>query len=127
MWDPPPHSSPGLTRLTSARVALSDVIRARLPTGQRPPLTEADVVDVATDYGDPGLGEGLARLATAMAQDPLARDSLLWLGNSGEALALDRTAQRVPAADLANFADQLRTIARGQQTDALVRLLATTG
>jgi hypothetical protein len=117
---------PGLTRLTSARVALSDVIRAKLPAGQPTPLTEADVVDVASDYGDPRLGEGLTRLAAAMAQDPLARDSLLWLGNSGEAVALDRTAQRVASADLANFADQLRTIARGQQTDALGRLLATT-
>ena len=84
---------PGLTRLTSARVALSEAIRARLPAGQRPPLTEADVVDVATEYGDPRLGDGLARLGAAMAQDALARDSLLWLGDSGQALALDRTAQ----------------------------------
>ena len=119
--------STGLTRLTSARVALSDAIRMRVPVGQKPLLTEADVVDVATDYGDPRLGEGLARLSTAMAQDPLARDSLLWLGSSGQALVLDRTAQSIPSAGVASFADQLRTIARGQQTDALVRLLATTG
>jgi len=117
---------PGLTRLISARTALSDVIRTRLPAGQRPLLTEADVVDVATDYGDPRLGDGLARLATAMAPDPLARDSLLWLGDSGHALTLDHTALGVPSTQLAQFADQLRTIARGQQTDALVRLLATT-
>jgi hypothetical protein len=85
------------------------------------------VVDVASDYGDPRLGDGLTRLTAVMTPDPLARDSLLWLGDSGQALALDRTAQAVPSADLANFAGQLRTIARGQQTDALVRLLATAG
>jgi hypothetical protein len=106
---------------------LSAAILRRLPAGQRPLLTEADVVDVASDYGDPRLGEGLARLAGAMAQDPLARESLLWLGDSGQVLALDRTAQALPAADLARFADQLRPIARGRETDALVRLLATTG
>jgi hypothetical protein len=119
--------SVGLTRLTSARTALSAVILARRPAGQKPLLTEADVVDIASDYGDPRLGAGLDRLAAAMAQDPLARDSLLWLGESGQALALDRMAQALPAAGLADFADRLRPIARGKQTDALVRLLATTG
>jgi len=44
----------------------------------------------------------------------------------GHALTLDHTALGVPSTQLAQFADQLRTIARGQQTDALVRLLATT-
>jgi hypothetical protein len=122
-----PTASVGLTRLISARTALSAAILARRPAGQKPLLTEADVVDVASDYGDPRLGDGLDRLAVVMAQDPLARDSLLWLGDSGQALALDRIAQALPTAGLTAFADQLRPIARGKQTAALVRLLATTG
>ncbi len=119
--------STGLTRLTSARATLNAALLARLPAGQKPVLTEADVVDVASDYGDPRLGDGLDRLAAAMAKDPLARESLLWLGDSGHALALDRTAQALPAAGLADLGDKLRPIARDKQTDALVRLLATTG
>ena len=83
---------PGLTRLAAARAALSEATRAPPPN---PLLTEADVVDVASDYGDPRLGDGLNRLTAVMAPDPLARDSLLWLGDSGQALALDRTAQAV--------------------------------
>jgi hypothetical protein len=122
-----PTASVGLTRLTSARTALSTAILARQPAGQKPLLTEADVVDVASDYGDPRLGDGLDRLTAAMAQDPLARDSLLWLGESGQALDLDRTAQALPTAGLTDFANRLRPIARGKQTDALVRLLGTTG
>ena len=121
-----PTASTGLTRLMSARTALSAAILMRLPAGQKPLLTEADVVDVASDYGDPRLGDGLDRLAAAMAQDPLARDILVWLGDSGQALAVDRVAQTLSAAGLADFAARLRPIAGGKQTDALVRLLATT-
>lgn len=122
-----PTASVGLARLVSARTALSAAILARQPAGQKPLLTEADVVDVASDYGDPRLGDGLDRLARAMTNDPLARDSLLWLGESGQAQALDRTAQALTTAQIAAFADQLRPIARDKQTDALVQLLATTG
>jgi hypothetical protein len=116
----------GTTRLADARLVTNLAIRARVPAGQPELLTEADVVDVASDYGDARLGDGLDRLAATMAKEPLARDGLLWLGDSGQALALDRTAASLSSAELTNFADRLRPIVAGKQTDALTRLLAPT-
>jgi hypothetical protein len=116
----------GTARLADARLATNLVIRSRVPAGQPELLTEADVVDVASDYGDARVGDGLDRLAATMAKDPLARDGQLWLGDSGQALALDRTAAALSSAELTSFADRLRPIVAGKQTDALTRLLAPT-
>lgn len=121
-----PASRVGVDRLTSARLALNTAVLARQPAGEKPLLTEADVVDVASDYGDPTLGDGLDRLAGAMAKDPLPRAGLLWLGDSGLALELDRTARDLSAAELAGFADKLRPIVGGKQADELKTLLAPT-
>jgi hypothetical protein len=114
-------------RITNARQALNAALLTRLPAGTKAQLTEADVVDVASNYADPRLGDGLDRLTAAMTADPLARDALLFLGDSGQAVALDSLAQSLSTAQLATFADALRPIARGKQADALTRLLATTG
>lgn len=114
-------------RIVEARKALNAALLARRPTAIAAQLTEADVVDVASSYSDPRLGDGLDRLSAAMTSDPLARDALQFLGDSGQALALDSLAQSLSSAQLAKFADALRPIARGKQADALTRLLATTG
>jgi len=120
-------SSTGVERLTAARVATSLAIRATTtPAGETPLLSEADVVDVASDYGDPTVGDGLDRLATAMQKDPLPSAGLVWLGDTGQALALDRTTRDLSAAELGSFSDKLRPIVVNKQTDALVRLLAPT-
>jgi hypothetical protein len=120
-------ASTGVERLTAARVATSLAIRATTtPAGETPLLSEADVVDVASDYGDPTVGDGLDRLATAMQKDPLPSAGLVWLGDSGQALALDRTTRDLSAAELGSFSDKLRPIVANKQTDALVRLLAPT-
>ena len=129
-----PSARAGLTRLTDARAALNDITRARAAAALPPggggtplPLTETDVVDVASDYGDPRLGDGLDKLTAAMRADALARAELIWLGDSGHALELDKVTQAMTSTELAAFGNQLRPIARGKQTQALVQLLAQAG
>jgi hypothetical protein len=122
-----PPASAGLSRLNSARDAFRLVTRPPLPPGTPLPLTEADVVDVASDFEDPHLGDGLALLASAMMADPLVRGDLVWLGGSGQALAVDGEAAALGSAALADFAGKLRPIVRGKETDALVQLLAQAG
>lgn len=115
----------GLERLAEARNRTSIAVRdTRTSASETPLLSEADVVDVASDYGGPATGDGLARLAMAMANAPLARDGLVWLGDSGQALALDRAGRDLSDAALPGFVGKLRTIVADRKADALAELLA---
>lgn len=119
--------APGISRIGNAREALNAAILQRQPAGTKLPLTEADVVDVASAYADPRLGDGLDRLAAAMVADPLEQRALQFLGDSGQALVLDSLTQSLAFVQLMKFAEALRPIARSGQADALARLLASTG
>lgn len=122
-----PTTDLGVERLTSARAALNLAVLARQPPDEPPLLTEADVIDVASDYGDPRLGDGLDRLDRAMAREPLARADWLWLGDTGQARALDAVARDLPSAQLPGFIGQLRPVVAARQADGLARLLARAG
>jgi hypothetical protein len=108
-------SRPGLNRLTTFRsLAPVDLI------------SEGDVIDVASDYADSRLGEGLDRVIAALGEDrPLTQAAALWLGESDRALELDRAAREVKAASLAKFASDLLKVSEDQDLDALDLLIAS--
>jgi len=109
---------PGLNRLAAFRAVASPITPIDL-------ISEGDVIDVASDYADPRLGEGLDRITTALdAKSLLPQAAQLWLGETGQALELDRAARDVKAASLAKFATALVNVAEDQDADALALLIA---
>ena len=88
-------------------------------------LSEGDVLDVATKYGDPRLGDGLDSLTDALRDEPLGQDGELWLGGTGQALDLDSVVRDADATALPKIADGLVKAVNGKNADALTRLIAS--
>ena len=110
---------PGLNRLTTFRALVPADLAIDL-------ISEGDVIDVASDYGDSRLGEGLDRVIAALGEDSKpTQAAALWLGESDRALDLDRAARDVTAASLAKFATDLIKAAEDQDLDALNLLIAS--
>lgn len=100
---------------------------ARAPTSKLP-ITEGDVMDVASAYADPRLGEGLERITEQLGKaTPLPQASALWIGDTGKALELDRAARDVRTTALAKFATDLVKLADGKDADGLAILIANVG
>jgi hypothetical protein len=110
----------GLSRLTVNRV----LTNAALATGGPQLLTEGDIVDVAADFSDPRLGEGLDKLTAALGAPPLTRAQLAWLADNGDTLDLDDQARGLDATDLATFATALRTAINANDAAAVAKLIA---
>jgi hypothetical protein len=110
----------GLSRLTLNRTLTNAVLAAGGPQL----LTEGDIVDVASDFSDPRLGEGLDRLTAALGAPPLTRVQLAWLADNGDILDLDDQARGLDAADLATFAASLRTAINANDAAAVGKLIA---
>ena len=110
----------GLSRLTVNRV----LTNAALATGGQHLLTEGDIVDVAADFSDPRLGEGLDKLTAAFGAPPLTRAQLAWLADNGDILDLDDQARGLDATDLAVFASSLRTAVGANDAAAVAKLIA---
>jgi hypothetical protein len=85
------------------------------------PLTEREVFVVADRFGDPRLGEGVAKLEAADASlaQPAARTAL---ANSGVAPELDRVARDLPAAELSVFSERVASAALANDTATLKTL-----
>ena len=110
---------PGLNRLTTFRALVPADLMIDL-------ISEGDVIDVASDYADSRLGEGLDRVIAALGEDSKpTQAAALWLGESDRALDLDRAARDVTAASLAKFATDLIKAAEDQDLDALNLLIAS--
>jgi hypothetical protein len=120
----PGTERPGVDRVRDARLAFARAAAVRRPTGEQQLLTEADVVDVASDYGDPRLGDGLDRLAAAR-KEPLKPDAEVWLGDTGQALLLDRVARDLSADGIEKFNDRVGEIVAARRAEELERFLAT--
>ena len=118
----PATTRPGLTRLAISRLLVSTAPAPAQPTGN--PLTEGDVIDVASDYSSSSLGDGLDRLAAQIRDKPIDQAGALWIGQSGQALDLDTAARGLSAAALADFATKLPDIVGKQDGDALAALIA---
>ena len=111
----------GLSRLTVNRVLTNATLAAG---GGQQLLTEGDIVDVAADFSDPRLGEGLDKLTAALGAPPLTRAQLAWLADNGDVLDLDDQARSLDAADLATFATSLRTAVNANDAAAVGKLIA---
>ena len=138
-------ASPAVARVTGASVGLSLASTAAAKAALRPGLnrlttfralvpidmvidliSEGDVIDVASDYADSRLGEGLERIIVALgegAKPPLI--TALWLGESGRALDLDRAGRDVKASSIAKFATDVMQAAGDQDLDAIDLLIAS--
>jgi hypothetical protein len=110
----------GLTRVAAAEEA-GLTTNARADTELK--LGEAEVMDVAQDYGDPRLGEGLARLGAALGDKWPAVKDAVWLGESGRALAIDFAFRKLPEENVQDFAALVKTAAEKQETDEIDSLL----
>lgn len=115
------------TLLASERINTSPVLltaavaelEARRPDAA--PLTEREVFAVAERFGDPRLGEGVARLeaADAATAAPAVRSAL---ATSGVAPELDRVARDLPAAELPDFSRRVADAAARNDTTTLREL-----
>ena len=112
---------PGFARLIAARAVVGTGQR---PTG--PSLIEAEVIDIASDYGDPRLGDGLARVIAA-ANPAFGEDDRKWLSSSGHVLSLDRAGREVDFADFALFIKDLGHAVTSRDGLALARVVGDSG
>jgi hypothetical protein len=121
------------------RAVLTDLIR-RLPapdfsnsadTVPTVQLVEADVIDVASNYGDPRLGEGLSRIRATkagallieMTSDKASGKLQQWLAQTGLVLALDRAGRDTDAADFSDFVASAIKAIKAKNESALAMLL----
>lgn len=111
---------PGLTRLAVANaVGLSTSSREDTPLK----LGEGEVMDVAQDYSDARLGEGLHRAQAAIGDEWPSAKEALWLGESGKALEIDHAFRTVGEEKLADFADLLKDAVSSQKPKAVDDLI----
>jgi hypothetical protein len=92
-------------------------------------LSEGDVIDIASDYGDPNLGDGIDAINAALAGG-LPDQAQMWLGGTGQALDLDVTARKLAGTALVDFAKSVADLAAKANDDAakaLTTLIATAG
>lgn len=110
----------GLERAAMAKaIGISAVMRPDTPLN----LGEGEVMDVAEDYSDARVGEGLARLDSALGVEWPDPKIAIWLGESGKALAIDAAFRGVPGERLKDFAELMRDSADKKDSEAIYRLL----
>jgi hypothetical protein len=131
---PPVTSGTGVVAPTIAsglvlRSGLSRLAATRAKAATNPPtvpkqtlLRESDVIDVASDYGDPNIGDGLTALLGALPA-AIPQAGQLWLGGTGQALDLDHVADRLSADALTKFAQAVSDLA-GKANDDAAKALA---
>ncbi|HEY1606391.1 MAG TPA: hypothetical protein VGF77_12430 [Allosphingosinicella sp.] len=111
----------GLTRIALA-TTLGTSTAARDDTTLN--LSAAEVLDIAQDYSDPALGEGLARAQQALGAGWPDVKGAVWLGGSGKALALDTAFRAIPGEEAADFAGLLKDAVTKQDASAVDAVLA---
>ncbi|SFI42713.1 hypothetical protein [Albimonas pacifica] len=121
--DPMELRRSALTLRTGAeRIAVSRILVAAEADDGPAVLTEADVLDVASDFDLADLGLGLARLEAAM-DDPLAPLDAAWIGEAGHALDLDRLGLRLSGEVLEKTAAGVFDHAKARDAEALAKLI----
>lgn len=111
----------GLTRLAATRASLNIALAKEADV--KPLLTEGDVLDVASDFADPRLGEGLGRLEKALGE-PMKKPELTWLADTDNILDLDRTARDVDPGDMGKFAEALKKAVAAKDQGVVDGLIA---
>ena len=107
----------------SSALGLSTRARADTPLN----LSEAEVLDIAQDYSDPRLGEGLARLDQPLGEEWPDSSGAIWLGGTGRALAVDAAFRAVAGESLPDFAELLKKAVGEKSDEGLVKLLEKMG
>lgn len=113
------------TRSGFAMVAAANAAGVTTAAREDTPLKlgEGEVMNIAQDYSDSRLGEGLSRAARAIdANWPTAKDAV-WLGESGKAPAIDLAFRAIGEERLADFSNLLKTAVSGQDAKALDEML----
>ena len=87
-------------------------------------LGDGEVMDVAQDYSDPRLGEGLSRLETQIGKDWPAAKQAVWIGESQRALLLDTAFRALSAASLPGLADAVSKAVDAKDADAIDKAIA---
>ena len=85
-------------------------------------LSEADVIDIQSDFAARDLGEGLALIERAQG-DRIEGKPAVWLGDSGLALEVDRIGLKLSGDEVKKFAQQLGKIIRTKKLEALNELV----
>jgi hypothetical protein len=120
--------APNFTALRAGlnRVAVANLARITTAAREDTPLKlgEGEVMDVAQDYSDPRLGEGLQRVAAAIGGGWPSAKEAVWLGESDKALPVDLAFRAVAEERLADFAALLKAAVTAQDTKAVDDLLA---
>ncbi len=113
----------GMERAALAAAAgVTAVARADTPLS----LSEGEVLDIAQDYSDPRLGEGLGRLDRALGEAWPDAKGALWLGGTGKALTIDRAFRGVAGEKLGDLAGLLARAVERQESDGIDKVLEQT-
>jgi hypothetical protein len=105
-------SSPALSSPVMANTALT-LLEER--PGEK--LAASDVAEVAASVGQPGVGEGLAKLAEVKPELLNDRTTIKKLVDSGAVVALDKHLSSVGSAEVTRVAGALETAAGGRTID----------
>lgn len=114
----------GLNRLalaTATGATTSDLVA----TNTDIVLGDGEVMDVAQDYTDPRLGQGLARLAAQIGNNWPSAKQAVWLGDSQRALLLDTTFRTLDASALPALADAVGKAVDAKDSDAIDKAIAS--
>lgn len=113
----------GLNRLALA--AATGNLTALVAGGNDIVLGDGEVMDVAQDYSDPRLGEGLARLQTQISETWPNPAQALWLGESQRALLLDSAFRTLAANLLPDLATAIGRAVDAKDVSAIDRALTS--
>ena len=92
----------------TALVAANDIV-----------LGDGEVMDVAQDYSDPRLGEGLARLQAQLGESWPSAAQAVWIGESERALLLDSAFRTLAASALPDLAAAIGSAVNAKDVGAI--------
>lgn len=108
-------AAPALATPVLAGTVLTALEAVTVPAGER--LTVADVADVSAPFSQPGVGEGLARLAEVSPELVSNRTTVRNLVASGQVLELDRHLSTVNPAEVTRVAGEIERLTPGTRID----------
>jgi hypothetical protein len=110
----------GLSRINlAAALGRSTAVRADTQLG----LSESEVLDLASDYGDPKLGEGIAALESVLGKEWPDAKLAIFVGESGHALPLDTAFRSVKPEVLPELAEKVKAAVAARNGDELAALI----
>lgn len=110
----------GLSRINLATaLGRSTSVRADTQLG----LSESEVLDLASDYGDAKLGDGIAALESILGKEWPDPKLAIFIGESGQALPLDNAFRSVKPEILTEMAEKVKVAVATRNSDDLSALI----